>query len=398
MKRQILELLHVLGARLISAGLQAMLLIFVARDSNPSEIGHLFAVLAVGGVILSVSDLGLQTRAAKLHSVETTRTEGTRLFSAHRYATTTVAGLLWIGSLIYVLLQAADAWLLLIPIHVLLEKEIQGASAMAIARGETAVQFGALVLARATAVLAFALIRRVIPESPPGAYLASAILGSMLAILWVSSRAPRAPSAGALGCALSHLRNSLPYAVATLSGQIRLADVTVVAWVGSAQAAGIYALPARMMNPLRMAATALASVAFPHAARNDRAALRKLDRVMLVGLFALLVILLPAFIWTQPLLALIVGVDFERSAEPLRWVMLASLLSVPGSYMSGVLQGAGHHYAVAHLGVYLAVASIAGAALGAALAGATGAAIAAAGVAAIQLVSVGTMRQAWLGG
>jgi O-antigen/teichoic acid export membrane protein len=151
-------------------------------------------------------------------------------------------------------------------------------------------------------------------------------------------------------------------------------DVVVVGALGTSLAAAVYALPARAVSPMRLIGTSVAAVAFPMAAREERDALRHLNRRLTVLALIALVVTAVMWRWAPDLAALVAGERYRRSGEIIRIFMIGVALNLLGSLISSELQGFGDSHFVARMGIALVVIFYCALALGVWVAGAYGAA------------------------
>jgi O-antigen/teichoic acid export membrane protein len=188
------------------------------------------------------------------------------------------------------------------------------------------------------------------------------------------------------------LAEALPYFVNSVSVQMRNLDVYLVTAVGSAVTAGLYASARRLMSPLLLLPTAMATVLMPAIARSSATAhARVLKSITLTSFVALpvyigIALLLP---WALPLT---LGEPYRDATPAAQALVLALPFAVAGSLLTSYLQGQGQARVTARIAVIATAYNLGGIWFGVTLGGLVGAAIATATTSAVQVV----LQVGWL--
>lgn len=140
---------------------------------------------------------------------------------------------------------------------------------------------------------------------------------------------------------------------ASISGQIRSMDlITIQPFVAQAQV-NIYALPYRLVSPLRIVATSLTAAAIPHATSSNHEAIRKLVRRTSKTSMLLLIVTLLTSPLSPWIVTTVFGPEYRSATEPMVLLLIAVVIGIPGSVASGALQGLGDSRYVGHVGIFL---------------------------------------------
>jgi O-antigen/teichoic acid export membrane protein len=185
-----------------------------------------------------------------------------------------------------------------------------------------------------------------------------------------------------------HISHDFGYWLSQVGDQLRDFDVPALAVV-DVHAAGIYALPARLLRPMNMIAAATAQIAFPALSRRRQVSRRQLILGVLAGS-------LPSVVVACILLALagflpvFVGDEYEASVPIMRILCVSAALWAPCTLLVTYLQSRSDD-ATKMLGMVVVALSgvqILAVCIGGVAAGATGAAIGSTLVQAVILVTL----------
>ncbi|WP_193313001.1 lipopolysaccharide biosynthesis protein [Georgenia subflava] len=267
------------------------------------------------------------------------------------------------------------------------QKETTGVLGIALAEDRSLVQLVALTATRAGALGAFAFAHyyfhiEAILSFVLGNLIATGI--GLLALYAVNPRYRRVPERSSL----QFWRAARPYWVASISAQVRSLDTALIALAASPFQAGLFSLPSRLTGPMRLAATTLSTVALPVASRGDKDELRRLTQTLRLVTIIAAGGLGTLALFAEPIIRLVVGDGYVGSVTPLRILIIGLFLNIPGSFISGVLQGTGAERSIARLGVILALCTIIGVPLAASIGGANGAALCLSLIYVMQLAAV----------
>lgn len=378
-----------LVAQIVSAVLQAVSLVLVARWVQPAAFGWFAAAVAFLAVVIALSDMGLATFVTRLRARDRDDPNiGLSLTAVRKMSA--AAGVVGLG-LAFLLFDGASHPLDLALLACLAvgDRWMQAYLGVAIADGRTHVNVIALGVSRAGILIGVLGVHTLTALSAITAYgISGAVMGLVgyaIARTLVGSIPKPTETAESVG---SLIRRAWPFWVASMSQLVRTLDVSIVALVASPLTAGLYAVPSRLTGPLRLLPTTLNKMTIPYASRGDTKTIASLRRVMYVVLALMAVIFAVVFVFTELILRLTVGESYLDAAWPLRILLLGVLMNVAGSFKSGLLQGSGEQVFIAKLGAFLAVLFLAGVGVASYFFGAIGAASAATFVYAVQLVCV----------
>lgn len=169
--------------------------------------------------------------------------------------------------------------------------------------------------------------------------------------------------------------SSFSFGIASLASQAQRADVALVALAAGPAAAGVYAVPARLLAPLGFLPSAFVASIFPRVAARDSSASR--PRIVRAGaplLACMLIVLLLLYLYADRVILASVGEQYAAGVGVLRTYLVGTALAIVNQPAASVLQAEGHESYVARVVAVGAVAGLGGVGLGARLAGAEGAA------------------------
>jgi O-antigen/teichoic acid export membrane protein len=386
-----------LCARILAAGLQLAVIILLARGLPPSRFAVVSTVNVILLMITAINGFGLIRQIEYRRSVDRDDPAlpalyATRLRYAHASALGWVAAMLalWTitGQGIYAALLPAAIWLLT-------EQITQTWNGISIVDGRAHELVWSYLSRRApvVAVLGIALVAGL---DVVWAWTVGLALGGILAFVqavrrqepWLRHLVPPRRQPG------PHVSHDFGYWLSQVGDQLRDFDVPALAVV-QIHAAGIYALPARLLRPMNMIAAATAQIAFPALSRRRRVTRRQLMLGVLAGS-------LPSVVVTLVLLALagflpaLVGDEYEASVPIMRIVCVGAALWAPCPLLVTYLQSRSDD-ATNVLGVVVVTLSgvqLLAVCIGGIADGATGAAIGSTLVQAIILVTLSIMALA----
>lgn len=284
--------------RLGSAGMQAATLLLLARELGPSSFGTLAVLAATGTLLCSVANLGASTRVLRVGAEGGTDEERGSL----------AASLFWMQAL-----GTAVMLVGLVVASLVLDDPAPALVGTLFAVTDQQAEFTVASLsghARQTAASVMILVQRGLPLLCLGAAVvlglpvlgpvgAAVLVVGTLAVTWAPVR--RVPAAAVRRAA----RSSVGYWFSGLVLNLRQLEPLVVSTLGGAGAAGLYAIAARVSNPLTIVVTSMQAVAVPEMARaRDEREFRRTFRLLLgvaVAYALVLVVASPlvasAFLW-----------------------------------------------------------------------------------------------------
>lgn len=332
-----------LGRRVVISIATAVSAAVVARELGASDFGTYASALAVVALGQAVADMGFSTvmlrdlpqAVAERRALLTRSTVQVHLmWSAVVGLALAVAGL---ASGLdtargQVLLVLAPTMLLAFSVS-LRQVLIVGGRVRLLARIDVPVN-----LAQAAAIVVAALLGASVLEI---ALLAGAgySLNALLVIAQARRFTPPAPHRGTLRREIT--RAAVPLGVASLLSSLYFTiDLVVLTWLVDAPEVGLYAAAVKILNVLVLLPSTLLNIGLPAMAVSTgdrvafaRAAGRVWTWVVALGLPAVLGIL----VFSDEVVRLVYGSEYEAAARLLRILCAAGLLSFLGSVLSGAL-------------------------------------------------------------
>lgn len=339
----------------------------LARLIAPSEFGLVATVQAVTLVIFVFFDFGVSTWITRVTAVgDTGRIEaGLRLNQ--------------ISSLTGAAVAMMVAWFLgqgssfgyafiLIALAFAFEKSGDAIMGIPIARGDRPRLLRAILMRRLIALAVF--FGLVLAEaSPIPSFSFATLLGASLSWIYV-----RKTSYGVIDTRSSPfalrmtLRECYPFFIANITAAVRNLDVPIISFVSGASASGMWAAAHKLTTPFMLIPGAISSAIVPYSSKASapqvRAAGKKLIAVHLIMLLVLLVLGL----FSDELVALVLGSQYAEAGPILQWTLLAFPLIALSTSLGGLLQGFGHERFVASNGALFSTALILGIVVSASLA------------------------------
>ncbi len=367
-----------LASRLLSAGLQALTLVLLARGAGPATFG---IVASVTGILLFLgilADFGLSGLLLREHSRDA---PGGLSAAAILRLNLVTSALLTVGVVIglaaYALVTDRPALLALLPLAGWIAAEKNGDAwlSLATASGRSHLVTWSILIRRGVALLMFLGLARIADITL--AYAVAVAVGSVLANL-VMRAYLRLPASVAEATRLGTVaRAAWPFFLHSFATMIRTIDVAIVAAAAGPVAAGIYAVPSRLTTPLRMLPATLGPLIVRSAAIGTVVALRAIARVSAVVTGAMIAVLIVLAVVAEPLVDVVLGPSYAPAVLPLRVICVGLVFAFGVSLETNFLQGRGQERLVGRVGLAVAVLIVIGLALGARLAGPLGATVAA---------------------
>ncbi|WP_227496992.1 oligosaccharide flippase family protein [Planctomonas psychrotolerans] len=362
-------------ALLVSRGAGALLLaisfVLVARWAGPSDFGILSAILAVGAVYFVIVDLGLSSfisrASAKGHLGDVATALRLNTISS------VLGGVVAAGAItLFAAGQQLPAGLLVLGLSMALEKNVDTALAVSIARGNKTTPAVSILVRRALTLGLLAALYAA-GTDPILAYayatLASSLVGQFLArraladdYRYTGQRTP------------SLWRAAFPFLLANLTASSRNLDILIVTTTSGSQMAGLYAAAQRLTSPFMLIPSTIATLVLPAGAKGTP---RRAARIAwkLTGIhLGLLALLMGVAVFADPLVRLLLGTDFAASAPILAWTLAAFPFIALASPLGGLLQSQGHERVVATNGIVFSIVLIVALIIGSLLFGGVGAA------------------------
>ncbi|WP_271800494.1 hypothetical protein [Dietzia maris] len=369
-------------ARILSAAVQALLLLIVAREAEPSQLANLIALLAAMGFAATAIELGV-ARELTVVAAKGNGTEFSYLSRIH------AAGCMAFVLLVSIVSFAIELGFLpaILAIYTAAERRISALMGATVAIGRLNTSSAVLIIGRLVLLTVYFSGLVVFPENPIGVYAgATAISSVMLATAFHLYSRPASAVSAERRTLRAILGVSLHFWAATMLGQLRSLDVVLVTALFPSSSAALYALPSRALQPMRLIGTSIAGTAFPIAASGDRARTSQLLRISaLTSVVAALALggLAP---FLPSILTALIGAEYQSAAMAFVLMAIGAAINIPGAVLSSVLQAHGFQRAITLLGVLLTAFQFVSIVILAAAYGINGAAAAVPATFAIQLI------------
>ncbi|WP_232676575.1 LicD family protein [Nocardioides sp. R-C-SC26] len=370
------QVLWSLTARLTAAVLQIVILVLLARGLPPAQFAFVIGANTVMQIVVAVNGFGLLRQIQFRRSRDPHDASLAPLFrlrlnfswgSAAAWVVLCVIAWAVTGHEYVVALLPAAIWLVA-------EQTTQVWNGVSVADGRSQDLLPSYVARRLPVVLVVgaALVLDASGEELLWSWTSGLALGAVLAYLigfrgqesWARALMPGRPQ----------LAERFPFEMGYWWGlvgvQLRDLDVAAAGAV-SAQVAGIYAFPARLVAPMNLVTLATAGTAFPQVARHGITR-RQLSRGLVVGLAPVTIFgVLTAL--CAPLLPVIIGDDYQDAVGVLRIACITAVATGAGSLIGMIAQALSTEIAriVGYFSLGFAVLQVAGAAIAASLGDAT---------------------------
>lgn len=165
-----------------------------------------------------------------------------------------------------------------------------------------------------------------------------------------------------------------PFYTNSIASQLRQFDLLVVQLVAGPLAAAAFAVPSRLMSPLRLAASAAAPSILKSSASGEQDGLRVAIRLSLMIQTAMTLCLALVATSADTTVPALLGESYASASTPVRVACIGLVFAIGVSLQTAILQGVGREGYVGRLSMLVAPASLLMIGTGASLGGATGAA------------------------
>lgn len=372
------QFVGILVARVLASGLQAVALVLLARNVEPTALGAVMIAVAAVGLVLVATGAGMSVYVPWVRA----RGEDARVSVALRV--NTVSNLASVAVLVPVLLVWAvgaglPAAVALVGVSLALERNADTLLGVAVADGNSSATVVSLLLRR-LGMLAVMVPGLLAGVEPVLAYTSGLTVGAVAGQLHVRRVVrglvgPR-PGPGVDVGSRQVVREAAPFLVSNLTGQARTADVAIVGAVLGPAAAGVYSAAAKLVQPLLLVPQSLGAVLMPGSARVDALRARRLARRLVVAFLVCGVLATPLVPLGEWLVTTVMGERYSGGGGVLGWTALGLPFIALSSSLGAVLQGQGAQRLVAVNGAVFAVVLLVATAVAAALGGVTAAAAA----------------------
>lgn len=344
----------VYGGRIVSAIVQAVALILLAREVVPAELGVITIAIAIISAAGNIIDLGLEKSASRALA----RGDIKQVPPHIRYHTLVLLGLaliVTIGVTVAINLapESVGFGFYLLGAWIWLERRSSLRISLTVADQRALRASFAMATSKLLALLIFFIALEVFEVKVSVLYFSFLILAAVISI----ALSPRLPRESNLHISFKNFEKitklARPFWMASLSGQARTMDTVLLGALAGPAAVGLYAFPARAVGPMRLFATSLGTIAMPSAARRDWEQVSALERAMwvLAGGFAVATVV--SWAVGEEIITFILGDGYAGSAAILSILMLGVAANIPGATWSAILQGSGQEKLIANIGLAL---------------------------------------------
>jgi O-antigen/teichoic acid export membrane protein len=372
--------------RALAALAQALTLVLLARVLRPADFSVVAALLGVLAFLIAICDLGVTTATTRSIAADEHR-----LVPGLRRLNLSAAGVGAATTAICLAVYQATSsfeqaiWFPLFGIWIGLDRLAEFRLSVLIGLNQSAAVAGDLVIRKVLPVAFVVPVALLAPDYVVLALAAGYIVGSGLTALRGLGYVAKL-NAGDRSM-LKTLQGTLPFWVNSMAAQSRQLDVVVVGVFGGAAAAAVYAPVSRLIAPLRLLPTTIASAALAVWSRAHASNAEKPGRRMLMSTIlpsAVLFAVVGAL--AEPAIKWLLGPEYVESVAPLQIVLFGLIFAATSSMLTSLLQAQQREKFVATANSLTAIVSLAFIALGSALGGAVGASLGLAFGYAVQMV------------
>lgn len=319
--------------------IMAVLYIFTARSSAPSEFGLVITAIALGTVAVGLLDFGTNsywTREAAANRLNPTLL-GKRLASKFLYSAAVLAVWTLITSTLF---PASSLWMAgPVAMSIIFNQSCQ-VPLRALGRNDLV---AIAILLDKTLAGAFFMILMALQTSPISALWLSLSIGGISSALMCWRLTPRLSRPRlALRRSTNPWSEASHYGIATVAMTAQSLDIPMLTLFGGTGATGTYGAVSRWTQPMGLFASAFSSASAPHiakarSAREAWGSARKSIWLLgvAVGLSLLTAILAPFIVDT------LIGPNYPGSADVLRILAAATILSIANQPLYVFLQARG---------------------------------------------------------
>lgn len=355
----------VVASRLGAAALQAAVIAFLARATTLQEFGTTAAVLGALTLVTVVGDLGTTVRLITVQaSGAGDALTVARLVRLNALLTGTAGILTSIVLLTLARTTGSPALAALAPLGlwVSLERACEVRTAVAMGRFDQKVAATCLLLRRGVTLtvmvvplLALDLLTGTARTGRPGGlspvllFALANTLGSLAGWVHIRRRVAVRGVGAPLATLLAELRHSIPFLGNSLGAQLRNLDTAVVSWTCGPTVAGVFGLPSRMISPLRIVPTSLATALLPHVSATRGRRPTGIARTLLATLLVTNAFYGVLFLLADRLVEAFAGPAFSAAVTPLRILLVGLAFAGLSASLTSLLQGQGHERGVARV-------------------------------------------------
>jgi glycosyltransferase involved in cell wall biosynthesis/O-antigen/teichoic acid export membrane protein len=327
-------------ARAISALLQLAVIVLLARSLIPSEFAFAATANAFLMVMVQLNGFGIVRQIDYRRSLDPRDPALRSLFTVKlRYAY--LSGLVWALVCAALWMATRDArFLILVPaaVWLIIEQITRVWNSVAIIDGKSQQLIATFATGRLPVVMSLGA-GFVYRFDGLSCWVAGMVVGAFISYAqgwfrqeeWARVLTPRLAGSHALRIVLD-----IPFWLSEVGDEIKTLDVPVVALVSSATA-GIYALPARLVQPMNLITEAGGWVAFPRLVRRDEVSRTELCLFVAAGSIPVLAVAAASY-FAAPLIPIFAGEDYRSSVPVLQILAGTALLAGPSILLRIFLQ------------------------------------------------------------
>ncbi|MBG6237083.1 O-antigen/teichoic acid export membrane protein [Mycetocola sp. CAN_C7] len=370
----------------------AFLFILAARSADPAVFGQAVAAIALGTSLVGFVDFGtngLWVRELARGTID--RGDFSSRFASKIVIAAVASGMFTVGAV--VLLPEGSYWMAgPVALALLLNQSVQ-VPLRAMARAEL-VSFS--VLADRICAAAVMALLYLFGADPYAVLWLAICAGSVAAAVmgWILTPKEHRPRV-LTRLSINPWRGAGYYGLGSVAVGAQTLDLPILAMSGGSVAAGLYGAVNRWTQPMGLLVSAFASASAPFVARAKtwHEAWGLIKRAIWLPLAALLSCVLVA-IFAPQIVELLIGSEYEGSAEVLRFLALGTIPAILNQPLAVFLQSMGHDKPVAFVTMTSVALQLAFVVFFGAMFGAAGAAIGFGVVQLLNLVSLASI--AWV--
>jgi O-antigen/teichoic acid export membrane protein len=369
-----------LGAGLFAAQLLTALTYWViALRLDPAELGPLIGTIGIARIVTTMADFGMNSATIRALAREPIRSSSFSRALASKLFLASLLGIAWV--LLTWVGSTLGVWSpVVVMLGPFLAFEIVARTLEVPLRANRRM-LSVSVLAMANSALGLLIVGGIVVSGrdpslglPFGLAVASAltVISSWLVIEPEFRRVTRISPRDLVDA----WKDSLHFGLVGLTTQIQRADVALVGALAGPTAAGIFAVPARLVGPLTIIPYAYSAAIFPRVAgaQDRRQAHREVVGSAVFMMIGMSILLASIFIFAHPAIDAILGSRYLRSVDVLRIYLIGLLIASLNQPMALLLQAEGEERFVARIVTPACLTGLLGIAIGAGIGGALGAA------------------------
>lgn len=365
------------ASRIVSALLQAISIVLVARAAGIADFGLLTAFMGIVIIFQALADFGIMTYVIRLRaqtpnsphlawSLQIYRRLGIALGASLAIVAVTMA------------MALSQPWWLLIPLGIAgcLERQGDIRLGMAVADGEVWKNSLNLVTRRSI-TLGLVLVAIRVDIDPVLAFGVASLAASLLS-LWLSSTlvsVKKSQQTASWETFKDIFRVSKSFWANSIGVQFRNLDTFLVAAIGGVSVGGYYGAISRSLNPLMMVSSSLAGIILPMAARVKGKTGRDIKMPVLFVTILTSTMYLILAVNAETLVMLLFGDEYLQASGGFRIVLIGLIFASLASLQTAFLQAKGAEKMVGRVAIATSVVSLTGISLGVVVGGVDGAAL-----------------------